>query len=412
MREREAIVYFIWAVFFHPCLSFAPHSQAGGLPPPTNLSHVWLDWFTVNVSWWRPSRLPERCRIQYRYGPDNSSTEWTHFTETLLTDEAGSSGWIFTVQTESDCQEGRSAPASILVDTPIPRAQLVTDFKCLLRAEKTTCSWVPVDPSVNLTLSYRICGLSEETRRGLKECKRPYRQGFRNGCDLTPEFVNEDICMLVKSEASMSTFKPQLAVDLPSLRVSVEGDKFNLSWTPPEVGKHCSWTYELCYKQCDEQEKCQSFVPNGETMQIAYDKRCRYGFRYRVTSGGYCKRVQSDFSAVEYHGVNAPARVSPTTVAVAIAAVLSAIVLLTCCCFRRHSAVFCPVIPDPSAILKDMMIGSTEMKSSTNLYTPVPEPIQPCQAIGARKLVSFTLHAAVTRSEPIEDTPSQGETPW
>ncbi|XP_061619123.1 uncharacterized protein LOC133472409 isoform X3 [Phyllopteryx taeniolatus] len=362
----------------------------GALPPPTHLSHTWLDQFTAEVSWRRPSRLPDRCRIQYRYGPGHVGDA--------------------EVQTEGDCQEGRgqgqSAPAFILVDAPMPRAQLVTDFKCLLRAEKANCSWIPVDPSVNLTLSYRVCGT-----QGLKECKQSYRHGIRNGCDLTSEFHNEDICMLVTSEASMRTFKPQLVVDPPSLHVDMEGDKFNLSWTPPEVGKGCSWTYELCYKQCDEQKKCKSFVPNGKTMQMAYDQRCRYEFSSRVTSGKYCKRVQSDFSPVVERGANAPASVSPVTLAVAIAAVLSAVVLLTCYCCRRHSAVFCPVIPDPSAILKDMMIGSTEMKAPTNLYTPVPEPIQPCKTIGAHELVSFTPRAAVTRSELIEDTPSQGEPP-
>lgn len=44
------------------------------------------------------------------------------------------------------------------------------------------------------------------------------------------------------------------AVDPPKLRVSVEGDTLNLSWTPPEVSKDCSWTYELCYSKCDERE--------------------------------------------------------------------------------------------------------------------------------------------------------------
>ncbi|XP_061665234.1 interleukin-13 receptor subunit alpha-1 [Syngnathoides biaculeatus] len=417
MPGREDVALFILAFCFHSSQqSFALHSHAvsrfccfvcfffscpkGALPPPRNLSYTWLNLLTVNVYWQRPSGLPEHCRIQYRWGPHNSSTEWTNFTETLLTDEAESSGWLFTVRTEGDCRAGQSAPASVLVDTPKPRAELVTDFKCLLQAEKPNCSWIPVDPSFNLTLSYGICA---ETRPAFKRCEPSRRHGIRNGCDLSSEFVNEDICVLVTSEESMSTFKPLLVVDPPNLRVTAEGDKFNLSWTPPEVGRGCSWIYELCYRQCDQQQTCQSFVPNGETVQMAYDERCRYEFRYRVTSGEYCKRVQSD-TAVQVYGANAPARVSPTTVAVAVAVVvLSAGVLVGCYCLQRHSNLFWPVIPDPSAVLKTVSNGRSVMKAPAKVYTPVPETVQPCQA----EPTGFVSRAGVLAPEP----PPQGEPP-
>ncbi|XP_051924069.1 uncharacterized protein LOC127602182 [Hippocampus zosterae] len=389
VRKQERTCLAV-VVFFHSVLSFAVHGEAGRLPPPTELSHKWLDPFTVNVYWRKPSQLPDCCDVQYRYGPHKFCTEWTNFTETFLTDEAGSSGWNITVRTEEleNCEKSASAPASIIIDAPQPRAQLVTDFKCLYRADKTDCSWIPLDPAVNLTLSYRICDSSAETRQRLQECKQLYHHRGRDGCYLSPDFVFEDLCVLIRSNASMRTFKPPGVVDPPKLRVSVEGDKLDLNWTPPEVSKDCSWTYELCYSKCDGHEKCERFIPHGETRQIAYDRRCRYELRSRVTSGSYCRKMQSDFSAVVVHGVNEP-RVSLTAVAIAVSVVMSVGVLLACYCFRRHRAVLFPAIPEPSAILKDMMMsGSTEIKACANFYTPVSEAIQPCQIMRARDVIS------------------------
>ncbi|XP_037116259.1 uncharacterized protein LOC119128161 isoform X1 [Syngnathus acus] len=389
-QQHEESVCFILAVVFHSSLPIAL-SQAGQLPPPTGLSYLWLDPFTVNVFWQRPTQLLDGCVVQYRYGPHNSCTEWTNFTETLLTDEADSSGWNFKVRTEGlrNCGKSESLPANIaIVDTKEPRAQLVADFKCLHKAEMTDCSWLPRDTSVNLTLSYRICGSSPETIQSLKECERPYRNGARDGCYLSANFVAEDICMLLRSNASMQTFKPQRVVDPPKLHVSVEGDNLNVSWTPPEVFKDCSWTYELCYSKCDEPEKCQSSIPRGETRQIAYDRSCRYKFRSRVTIGNYCRKVQSDFGEVVVVDGEGKPDVSPTAVAIGVAVVLSVGVLLACYCFRRHSAVLLPVIPDPSGLLKDMMSGSTETKASTNLYTPVPEAIQPCRIMAPHETIT------------------------
>lgn len=34
-------------------------------------------------------------------------------------------------------------------------AELVKDFKCLFEVNKLNCSWIPANPSLNLTVSYR-----------------------------------------------------------------------------------------------------------------------------------------------------------------------------------------------------------------------------------------------------------------
>lgn len=288
-------------------------------------------------------------------------------------------------------------------------AQLVTDFKCLHRADKTDCSWIPRDPAVNLTLSYRwgkmykgwvnikqtthldrvpwcptpsppplrpfsgrrrICGTSAETRQRLRECKRSYHHRGRDGCYLSPDFVFQDACVLLRSDASMRTFKPQGGL-FRIHSADVKSTRWELCWrrwlsfpqrlTPQSCAlalKVTRWTWagpprrcprtavgptscatanamnaryfywefnpfmHHCNKRCPWEgkknktcyifisdfvhlfaaQKCERFIPHGETRQIAYDRRCGYELRSRVTSGSYCRKVQSDFSAVVVHG--------------------------------------------------------------------------------------------------------------
>lgn len=50
-------------------------------------------------------------------------------------------------------------------------------------------------------------GDSEECIKSLKQCDQPYSLGERNGCDLNINAI-DNICILVETEAGMSTFKP------------------------------------------------------------------------------------------------------------------------------------------------------------------------------------------------------------
>nr|XP_057923121.1 interleukin-13 receptor subunit alpha-1-like isoform X2 [Doryrhamphus excisus] len=353
------------------------HAEAGRLPAPVKLSHKWLDPFTVNVSWLRPRGLPDHCNIRYKYGP-YSSTEWRNITMTLLTEKAGSSGWPFAVQTVSvdDCKVNESTPAVITIHAPQARAQLVKDFKCLLQADKMDCYWIPIDPFVNLTLSYRICG--DEDIGGLQVCEEPYHRGVRNGCYLSTNFVNKDICMLLSSQAGISTFQPKRVVSPPTLSYSVDGNKLNLSWTTPEVLQDCSWVYELCYKGCSESHICETFyIASGQPRKIAYDQSCSYELRSRVVKAEYCHEMDSDYSTKMIPAQTPGKSPSVTLIVVAIVVplVLCFVIFLLTYCIRRHSAILYPAIPDPSVIFK------TEIKTLTNLYTPVPEPVEPCKII-------------------------------
>lgn len=55
----------------------------------------------------------------------------------------------------------------------------------------------------------RVCGHSKESIKTLRSCDQPYSSGTEKGCYLNAT-VEDDICILVDSDAGMSTFKPEL----------------------------------------------------------------------------------------------------------------------------------------------------------------------------------------------------------
>ncbi|TDG99898.1 hypothetical protein EPR50_G00199170 [Perca flavescens] len=138
----------------------------------------------------------------------------------------------------------------------------------------------------------------------------------------------------------------------------------------------------VCYKKCNEREVCLNFTVTGEPGQMPYDKRCRYEFKSRARMSHYCGNGKfSGFGDVVPYGTDEPPDETLTVVAIVIPVILSACIILSCYCFRRHRSIICPTIPDPSAIFKEMMLnGNKEFKTTPgSLYTPVPESVEPCK---------------------------------
>uniref|UniRef100_UPI0037E86034 interleukin-13 receptor subunit alpha-1-like n=1 Tax=Semicossyphus pulcher TaxID=241346 RepID=UPI0037E86034 len=372
-------------------MSLVLHSKAD-CPPPSNLTHNWLDPFTVNVSWEKPHDLLNKTHVNYKYttikngkDQDTTGTGWTNFTVACLTEEMDSNRCTYSVWTDdkscssSDEITHQHQRVNISVKSRKPSAQVVKGFKCVIHSEEADCSWIPVDRSLNLTLSYRICGRSAEHMKGLKVCDHLYINGTRMGCFLKVDATKGDIYILVETEAGMSTFKPKLEVPLPKLSIKENGSRLKLSFERLEVGKDCKWQYEICHKKCSYSKECKNYTSDKHVIEVAYDERCHYEFQYRIMAD-YCPEVSSDFSEVVTYGTDKP-DVTLTVVAIVVPIILSICVLLSCYCLRRHSAIICPNIPDPSAIFKEMMMnGNKELKTTTgSLYTPVPEPLEPCR---------------------------------
>ncbi|XP_074478895.1 interleukin-13 receptor subunit alpha-1-like [Sebastes fasciatus] len=384
MTLRRDFVAFLTFIMVMMMMMMVCHCKADSPPPPRNLKVVWLDNFTVNVSWLEPDGLSGRD-VWYKYRPkdgDDTSVVCTlsrNFTKRLLTEETNSDRWTYLVWTAgrgpTACNSRNpSTIMNITIEAKKPRAE-VKDIRCFTSLKERNCSWTPGSQSFNV--SYWNCGDNES----LKTCDQPYSSATRNGCVLKADF-KDDICVHVDFGNKSSSFEAKHEIHSPKMSIREVGDNLNLSWTPPEIGKVCTWKYEVCYKRCKQPEECLELMgQKGEQMPIAYDRSCRYEFKSKVSAGVDCLTVSSDFSDVVHYGTNEPPDETLTVVAIVIPIILSVCMILSCYCFRRHSSIICPIIPDPSAIFKEMMMnGNKELKTTTgSLYTPVPEPIEPCK---------------------------------
>ncbi|XP_028285484.1 uncharacterized protein LOC114451120 [Parambassis ranga] len=368
--------------FFSTAVIMALFCKADLLPEPSGLTYRWVDPFTLNLSWtWmKPKDWP--CTLEFwakiveesGVGCQRARPECIKELRTqshnakfnpFLTEE-GPSEWKASVQV-FDCRDCGYVCASkntnVSVYTPktaVPRAELVKDFRCLIRNNLMSCSWTPAKAAIALNVTYRFCNQGH-----LKVCDQPHS----NSCVL--EVVLEDdplkvypdeICVSVQTATEMSTFKITFEVDIP-MYITESGGYINLEWEPPEIGKTC-WTYNVSYRECNKQKDPITYTPghNNHSLQdIPYNRNCHYEFEYSISTKAHCPKLIGIPGSASY-GINASPDQTMTVIAIVIPIILSACVFLSCFCFRRHRTIICPVLPDPSQIFKDFMNGNRELK--------------------------------------------------
>ncbi|XP_017295233.1 uncharacterized protein LOC108250046 [Kryptolebias marmoratus] len=365
----------------------SPGEAGRHLPPPTTLSFKWIDSFTVNVSWsWtRPETLTKGCEIKYEIhlvdltDPkqvfDKAQTTHKYYINYYLTQKVNQNKLKFNVYTLSECSGwNQSKPSEITISRPKTYAKLMQDFKCLYESDGLNCSWIPVNPSSDLSIFYRHCGKNEEDIRSLGKCDQPYRIKDRHGCFLKAD-RSRTVCVLAETKTEMETFNPQYMTRLTRLNIRENGDYLRLSWTFPEVGQDCTWIYSIVYTECDE-EKSREF-PDLEglnrSVEIPYDKCCEYKFQYKLSTNDYCKEVSSDKSDVITYGERKPCIRPITVVAIVIPILLLLCLMLSCYCFNRNKHIFFQNVEDPSRF-KNMLNGL--MMSKDMVYKPSMEQVQ------------------------------------
>ncbi|XP_034066501.1 interleukin-13 receptor subunit alpha-1-like [Gymnodraco acuticeps] len=368
----------LYAFLTFTAMMMVYHCKADFPPPPTGLTFKWLDPFAVNVSWQDPSGLQDskvmyKIRLKGFEHPFNCRTK-KYLKVSSLTEQIGSDPWTYQVWTVvGNCKStNESNKVDITINSPKTQVKL-KDTKCIIYTEGMNCSWNSTHQPFNL--SYRTC--PEETLKPLRTCDRPYSSAERSGCYLKDDEFKErkvDVCIHVETEAGWSTFKPRFVVPSPKLIIKEEKDDLRLEGEHQSI-RNCKWNFTVCYTRCNKPEVCISKVGPSE---IRYDKDCLYEFRSR-TESRHCD-LASDFSDVVKYGSNKPPDQTLMVVAIVVPIILSVCIILSCYCVRKHSSILCPIIPDPSAIFKEMMIhGNKDHKTTGNLYTPVPEPIESCK---------------------------------
>lgn len=345
------------------------------LPEPTDVTYKWDDQFQVNVSWsWKkPDNLPENCTVKFVSAELNSRTPKNYITAKYFTEDKRSDHWNISIQAVLDSACGHwkeSRPVIKTIKTTKPRTDLVTDFRCSLESKRTKCFWKPVSESVKLNIFYR----TEENDK-IRACDGSTSHE-KDVCYLNVNNLLFGIYVLVETETGRNTLKPKFVTPLPKMNITEDKDKLSLTWEHPgpAVGK-CGLNYSVCVTECNN---VKTLHTKERRLNISYNKNCQYKFQYSVQTDEYCISVSSDLSEVITHGENRSPDEMLTVIAIVIPIILSACVILSCYCFQRNREIFCPRIPDPSTIFKEMMMtGNKDSKPIPgNLYTPVPEPTE------------------------------------
>lgn len=354
------------------------------LPEPTDVTYRWDDQFQVNVSWsWKkPDNLPENCTVKYevfRYGlPQSVEPRFrslvNNFTVKYFTEDKRSDHWNISIQAVLDPVCGHwkeSRPVIKTIKTSKPRTDLLTDFRCSFESNRTKCFWKPVSESVKLNISYR----TSEKNDKIRACDGSTSHE-KDVCYLNVYNALLEIYVLVETKTGRNTFKPKIVTPLPKMNITEDKGELSLTWEHPgsAVGK-CGLSYSLYVTECNN---VKTLHTKELHLNIPYNKNCQYKFRYRLQTDEYCIFLSSDLSEVITHGENRSPDEMLTVIAIVIPIILSACVILSCYCFQRNREIFCPRIPDPSTIFKEMMMtGNKDSKPiSGNLYTPVPEPTE------------------------------------
>lgn len=351
------------------------------LPEPTDVTYRWDDQFQVTVSWsWKkPDNLPKNCTVKYavsRYELPQSVEPLprslvNHFTVKYFTEDEHSDHWNISIQAVLDpvCSHWKeSRPVIKTIKTSKRRTELVTDFRCSLESHRTKCFWKPVNESVKLNISYRT---SEEHDK-IRACDGSTGHE-KDVCYLNVNNLNFGIYVLVETETGRNTLKPKFVIPLPKMNIAEDKGYLDLTWEDrgPAVGK-CRLNYSVCITECNNVRTLHTKEP---PLKILYNKNCQYKFQYSVQTDQYCIPLSSDLSEVITHGENRSPDEMLTVIAIVVPIILSVCVILSCYCFQRNREIFCPRIPDPSTIFKEMMMtGNRDSKSiPENLYEAVPE---------------------------------------
>ncbi|KAF7207361.1 interleukin-13 receptor subunit alpha-1-like [Nothobranchius furzeri] len=305
----------------------------------------------------------------------NAKTTQTYYSDDYLTEEVPSDWWELSVQTTTSCSGwNRSQPVIKTITRPKKRVELVKDFKCYIDSKSPNCSWIPVNPSTKVDVSYRYHGEKEEGFKGVQKCADAYWSHGRGGCFLK---ANSFLPVLVVAESptGIASFEAKLVIGVTELSVKEEEGYLSLAWSLPAVGQMCTWTYCLWYKECNKDIPPQCYdIKGNDTKTIPYKKCCEYKIQYNLTTTAHCPKVTSDNSKVTSYGNTMPC-IQTNMVAIVLPILFCFCVFLSIYCFNRNKDILCPKIPNHFEI-KSLI---RDKKPQTGIV--MPEPVENTESV-------------------------------
>ncbi|PWA14804.1 hypothetical protein CCH79_00014515 [Gambusia affinis] len=371
-----------FVTFLSFAITMAPYGEADRrLPAPQQYAHHWVDSFVVVVNWtWpKPKELPQSCNVKFEIRwtdkqEDVARVEHTYFTFYYLSKDFTAD--ILELSISSKPLKGckgwnESEPVKVNIKAPKSYAELVKDFRCFYLSNDSKCFWTPVDPLENLTVGYRFRGKENKDTQSLKACNASVMDG-RSSCSLTVE-KGRDIFVVVESETRMNTFQPKMEIYVPKMSINETEGYLQLTWRKPAVGPDGAWRFCVWYKECgsNKPSRCYEFSQH-RTVNIPYNKCCRYEFQYNISTKRFHEDVSSDSSEVIPYGTTSSCISSANVVAIIIPIVVCFCVILSIYCFKKHEKIFGCTRLDPSVIKEILNLNKENKISQGNLLMQHP----------------------------------------
>ncbi|KAM4537505.1 uncharacterized protein PAE49_021817 [Odontesthes bonariensis] len=354
------------------CLFVTAELPTGKILPPQNLSVLWISDFEPLLTW-EPPQLPlTNCTYNVCTDRgDHSSTEC----QPVKISEYGKhflmQGGVLRWEVKIVCGGKESEVAHYNVNY----TELVTDLNCYSStARQAHCSWSPASNATDLSFFYLLV---DETPNGappsqLKECSSYINTGgVKTGCDLqatTQEAIHILLNGTLNNTTVRNTFTFETINDVkpPPLiwKVTKNGTKLNISWTPPDVLSQDCWEFNINYTECG---KIKSFIIKQEVTShlMNWVPHCEYCIAIRALSseGNTPWSDQKCFGADVNWSVYA---------AVIIPLVIACLAALTFKCYWKNKEKIFPKVPKPRDLLTDISDNNNE-STRCNMYIPAEE---------------------------------------
>ncbi|XP_070786347.1 uncharacterized protein [Enoplosus armatus] len=262
------------------------------------------------------------------------------------------------------------------------RRELVRDLQCYITSSKhSRCSWLPASHVPDFGFFYRLSNedgsksIHDNSLPLLRECPRYIDTGgVRTGCDLQANFTQAIHVLFngtLNNTLVRNTFKKWVKDDVrpPPLNwtVTKTGEKFIITWIPPDFVDLSHWTFVIDYTECktpkvktveDETSLHLDLVPHCQYCMAIRAKETR-GKGETRESNTTCFDADTDPNALVY-------------VAVIIPLMFAGLAALAFVCCRKNKENIFPKVPEPRDLLSDISNNNNKI-TVRNLYVPAEE---------------------------------------
>ncbi|KAM7377579.1 hypothetical protein PAMA_014065 [Pampus argenteus] len=289
------------ALFFVASLCVLVESVTDKVSPQQRLSLKWTDDFNIELTWDEKKNCTYDVSVCQPLSCQRKSLEEASYDQ-YVTMEGG----FLSVSVENICNNVKSDRAVLNVTY----AELVSHVQCYIHtSDSASCTWQQTHDSSDVHFYYKlVCeGSGPCETVPLRECPSYiYKDQKATGCNLqinTRHSIHMLFNKTFNNTPAKNTFKiVNVKASVPPLDWSVikAEDKFNISWTPPDILSPHLWEYTINYTECDKQKHKTKIITGYTSTQLNRVPHCQYRMSIK---GQYNERGVTPWSDVKHFGM-------------------------------------------------------------------------------------------------------------